>query len=492
MSFCYFLFWWIYKLELLPGLHADEAWVGLAAVNFNSNSPEQLHAMNNYTGVLQIYFSSLSFKWLNIGVFQLRIFGVLLNAVSLILVAYFFYLNNLKRAQIIFLLIAAQSVLFILSPRVAWEVNSFTFFLIALLLVCVTKLASGKLPRLNTWAGIFFVVNVIGSYNHIIFSCVSVSALFGLIFWSMRNRTSEYQGLILIGVINLFNLAILFVLMKYMFQVNNGQIISLSALTLVVFIESLALNLILDIRLKLKFVLKFYGIALMLLIGMCLFAFYHGFSFLQVLTNYKVLTHVLSYESSMFEQAIYLISGALYVYYLFGYLLSDLSAKRGSILAYVIVMYLGLINIYTVECSFRYYLSILYLTAIYLSIELSKNTKKSIPMICMLVSSLFITSKILLTVFIDDHRMVKPEQFNMGNNKFETSAHFLRTQPLIDFLKENKVLSLYSDSNQYFLEKPVLFYYKINPWSFSEKKIALIEYDYNSFGDGFNMRVFNQ
>nr|WP_068893258.1 hypothetical protein [Pedobacter panaciterrae] len=491
LGFCYFLFWWTYKLELLPGLHADEAWVGLEAISFNSNGNERLHAMNNYTGVLQIYFSSLSFKWLNVGVFQLRIFGVLLNAISIILMFYFFYLNKLKRALFIFLLITSQSVFFMLSPRIAWEVNSFTFFLIALLLVSVTKLAYAKLSISNIWVGVFFAVNVIGTYNHVIFSCISVSALLGLIFWSMRNKTSEYQYFILIGTINLFNLVILFVLMKRMFYINHGQITVLSILTLMICMESFALNFILKIRLRLDWGLKFYGIFLVVLGSMCLFTFYHGFSFLQVLTNYKVLTHVLSYESSLFEQAIYIVCGALYIYYLFMYLLNDLSSERGAILAYVIVMYLGVINVYTIECSFRYYLSIFYLTAVYLSIELSKDKKRSIPMICVLVFSFFLTNRILLTVFIDDQRVVKPKQFNMGNNKFETSAHFLQTQPLVDFLKENKVLSLRSDSNQYFLEKPVFFYYKIDPWSFSDKKTALIEYDYNSFGSGFIMHVLS-
>ncbi|WP_216641627.1 hypothetical protein [Pedobacter ginsengisoli] len=74
--FCSLGFWWIYKLDVLPGLHADEAWSGLKAVQFQNEGVSQIIGMNNYTGILQTLLTGLSFDLFGRGVFQLRLGGV--------------------------------------------------------------------------------------------------------------------------------------------------------------------------------------------------------------------------------------------------------------------------------------------------------------------------------------------------------------------------------------------------------------------------------
>jgi len=49
----YYGFWWLYKLDVLPGLHGDEAWFGLKADEFNRQGIAHLYGMNTYTGILQ-------------------------------------------------------------------------------------------------------------------------------------------------------------------------------------------------------------------------------------------------------------------------------------------------------------------------------------------------------------------------------------------------------------------------------------------------------
>src|SRR5690348_17112892 len=119
--FCYFIFWWSYKLDFLPGLHADEAWAGLKAKQFADKGVTQLSGMNNYTGIIEILLADIAFKFFGVGVVQLRIGGIIFNALGLLLLCYTSFSFRAYKGTLSGLLVLAQSSLYMTSPRVAWE-----------------------------------------------------------------------------------------------------------------------------------------------------------------------------------------------------------------------------------------------------------------------------------------------------------------------------------------------------------------------------------
>ena len=113
------LFWWSRDLALLPGLHADEAWVFLRT-DFSEGS-----GMNAYTSGLYGTSLNLFFGLFGKGIFQLRLFGLLLNFVAL-----GFALALLRRLYVEKELLLAFSVLTLSSPafgifsRMAFELTA--------------------------------------------------------------------------------------------------------------------------------------------------------------------------------------------------------------------------------------------------------------------------------------------------------------------------------------------------------------------------------
>ncbi len=99
----YFNFWWLYKLEVLPGLHGDEAWFGLQAVKYGQQGVTGYQGMNNYTGILEPLMASAFFRYLGIGVIQLRIGGVIANFMALLMFSIVYLRNGQSRALVPFL-----------------------------------------------------------------------------------------------------------------------------------------------------------------------------------------------------------------------------------------------------------------------------------------------------------------------------------------------------------------------------------------------------
>ncbi|MGF7082983.1 hypothetical protein [Mucilaginibacter sp. UYCu711] len=486
----YFIFWWLYKLAIMPGLHGDEAWAGLKAIDFKKNHIHQLSGMNHYTGILQPYFSSIAFSWFGKGVFQLRIIGPVFNFIGLLILFFIFKPAQYLRVTLILFSIIAQSVFLLITPRIAWEVNSFTLFFISLLLFAVRIIQTNKnsfIQRLGY--ALFLIVNILGTYNHVIFSCVSIAGLLGLLFWSLHNKSLEYKNLIILCSINALNLLLLF----YGMQAEINKLVPVLGYVILIIFFLIIFELYLLYRLteikvnNFQITISPFIFTLLSIIFINCFAYFHGVAFFQLVTNNKVLLHFFSYDTNFVQSVLYIICGCTYLLFLIKFLIQDILNPAKAIFAWVIISYFGLFSLYTTNCSFRYYLSILIISSVYIALKFNQHPKGIYIFYIIMTLTTLSINKNLFDIFINEHRIVKPVYFNMGNGVMETSAHFLPNKPVIDFLKRNKTQVITYGSNRYFLEQPIKFYYSIKPWVKTANKAATIDYDFESFGNGYQL-----
>lgn len=483
----YFLCWWLYRLDVLPGLHGDEAWFGLKAHQYNSTGIDRWYGMNTYSGILESLVSSWFFRLAGIGVSQLRLAGPVFNLLGVVIMCMALRVCGGRKTVLLFLLIFSQSALFLISPRVAWEVNTFTLFFIAAAWMAITRITATPTAFLPIWIVVFFVASLLGSYNHIIFSCISAAALGAAIMWSLLCRTTVLKNIILLLAFNLFNLTLLFIVMKYAF---NTLLLTpytwMLAFGLVVVVEIIALRQ-LDIEKILLFAFKLvspriiYGLVVVL--AAC-FVRFHGMALYQVLSNYKIIMQAYSFSPGPVSRFLLLAGGAVMALYLVVFIMEDLKNKHNAFPAVFIVTYLGLLAVYTTRCSFRYYLAAFVIIATYLAFKAGGGKKQAMPLIVSLIVMLVIMNITLLKIFIHNNRPLKAYEFVIGNNQIETSAHFLPNKPLLDFLRENEIGEVDYLSNQYFLEQPILFYKLCNPWKEIPEHKALVDYDYSENNHG--------
>jgi len=487
--FCYFIFWWTYKLDFLPGLHADEAWAGLKAKQFADKGVTQLSGMNNYTGIIEILLADIAFKFFGVGVTQLRIGGIVFNTLGLLLLGYTSFSFRSYKATLFGLLILAQSSLYMTSPRVAWEVNTLTLFFLSILLISLSHILASSDRFKNIWIILFLTSNILGTYNHVIFSCISIAGFVGVILWSAYYRSGEYRNLIILLFINLFNLVVLFFVMRY----GQRFILSGRYYLLPVLCSVMVAELLLYKRLKrivlpgcLKIAVAKDYVHFFLIVSLIAFIILHGIAFFEVATSYKLLLQVYSFESSLLVKLFLTAIGSIFLFYSILFLWHDIRHSKRSILPFFLIAYLGLFCIYTIHCSFRYYLALYALLAFYTAYKISKGTQGTKMLTISLTLGFFTMSGILYDIYHTDSPPLKAIEFKIGNGQIETSAHFLPKQPVLDFLKKNKIGTVnYLPENAYFLTEPVLFYKLIKPWPEINSNKGLINFNFNSYGNGF-------
>jgi len=483
----YFIFWWFYKLDVLPGLHGDEAWVGLKAHEYQSQPLDRLSGMTYYTGVLQSLTAEVSFKLFGLGVYQLRVPSSIINLIALIIIVGTFLAYRFYWEAGYFLLILGASSLYLISARIAWEVNTFTLFFIAILLAPLLKLYQSD-KRLNVfWVCLFWLTNIVGSYNHIIFSAISVAFFLGMLWWGIqRGAFLDIKTLILAGI-NCLNVVIVYLILRYDLNYFYLHIVNLPLyLGGLILLEYLAYYKLPHITIKTGFVTRRFNYLVISLLFIT-FVYYHGKGFFDVLSSYKFIIQAYSYECSFIIQVIFLIGAALFCFVSAKVLLQDFTVKRGNntICAFVIVSYLGLLSLYTTKNSLRYYLVLYAVLCIYLAFKLNLKDKITKLFIgCQLVVIALINI-ILLDIFIHCPVPVKAVDFEIGNSQKETSSAFLPKKPLIDFLKDNHISKIDYIDYPYFIEQPIKFYKLFSPWKESKKDSAAIGYDYSIYKNGY-------
>lgn len=494
ISFFYFSFWWIFKIDYFPGLHADEAWAGLKAHQFNTQGVGDLYGMNRYTGSFQPLLCSLVFRIADVGVPQLRVPGIIFNLLALLII-YIALLSQKKPIVLmIFLLMFSQSALYLIAPRVAWEVNTLTLLFTSLFAASLSKIVEEENPVNKWWVGTFLIVNVLGTYNHILFSCISAAAGIGVVLSYLYDKKQSLQKAFPILAINSLNILMVFLAMKYWSNVFVPPkfTILLSLSFLVLFLEIALVEKFLKLS---KFIPRIFRVKTIIIdialaIFLATFILYHGKAFFDVVSNYKLLTHAYSYEFGLLAKAIFLCIGAITCFYLFFYLAEDIKRNgKLSVFAFGIITYLGILSIYTINNSFRYYLSIYVLINLYMAIKIRGGVRRALPLIGSWIIAAIMVNASLIKIFVSSEKEIKAIELVIGNGQVETSAHFLPKEPLISFLKQHKIGQIHYISDRYFLEHPILFYQQIEPWPQSTDSTAVIEYDYTGNNNGYFMLI---
>lgn len=487
--FLYFTFWWVYKLDVLPGLHGDEAWVGLKAHQYNASGVDHVYGMTTYTGILQPLISSWAFQLMNLGVLQLRVAGPIFNIIAL--AVFCITLRSYHRGQspFFFLLILAQSALYLVSPRVAWEVNTFTLFFLSLAMLATTRITCDIRRFKPFWIGLLLLVNVLGTYNHVLFSCISVSALIAVVIWSFYRRTCMWNNIIAVLIVNLGNLLLLFLVMRYLPDslLMNTPYLFFSGILILILLEIWLFGYVYKAIPLQRFCVNLPPRFIYLTLGVLLSSFliFHGMALYQVMANYKLIMHAYSFSFSPSVIILFLTGGAVIAGYLFFFLAEDIKTEKKAPFAFFIIVYLGMLSVYTTDNSFRYYLAAYAIISLYIAIKVSAHIKRALPLTIVLAGMAILTNVALFRIFLRLDRPVKAIEFTTGNQQIETSAHFLPNKPLISFLKENQIGNIIYLSDRYFLEQPILFYRLICPWGRLPQNTAIIDYDYTGNNQGY-------
>src|SRR5690606_16361867 len=109
--------------------------------------------------ILQSLTSSIFFQIFGPGVLQLRLPGVIFNLIGLMVFCGAFLHSGMGRPLVLFLLIIAQSALFLVSPRIAWEVNTFTLFFLSIMVAAVVRIVNSPDRYVSFWAFLFLVAH---------------------------------------------------------------------------------------------------------------------------------------------------------------------------------------------------------------------------------------------------------------------------------------------------------------------------------------------
>lgn len=487
--FLYFAFWWIYKLDVLPGLHGDEAWAGIKAHQYNASGVDHVYGMNTYTGILQPLVSSWAFQLMNLGVLQLRVAGPIFNMIALLVFCISLRSYHQGQSPFFFLLILAQSALYLISPRVAWEVNTFTLFFLSLATWATTRIIRDIRDFKPFWIGLLLLVNVLGTYNHVLFSCISLAALIAVVMWSFYRRTYIWNNFIAILVINLSNLLLLFLITHYLPDslLMNAPYLFFSAILILILLEIWLLGYVYKAIPLQRFRVNLPPGFIYLTLGVFLSSFliFHGMALYQVMANYKLIVHAYSFSFSRSAITLFLTGGAVTAGYLFFFFVEDLKAKKNALFAFFIIVYLGMLSVYTTDNSFRYYLAAYAIISFYIAIKISALIKRALPLVIVLAGMAILINITLFKIYLRLDRPVKAIEFTVGNQQIETSAHFLPNKPLISFLKENQIGNIIYLADRYFLEQPILFYQLICPWERLPQNTAIVDYDYTGNNQGY-------
>lgn len=161
------------RLDLVPALSLDEAWIGLFSLQLRAHGLFTPHEMNHYTGPLFASAVSAVFGARGTSVESLRLVGAVLNAVTLIGLCLHLRRRAGPESGAAWTLLAAGSAYFLMKSRLAWEVYALQPTLIWGTLVLLAEPARRGAAR----AAALAALTVLGVWNHFIYLSVPTSLI---------------------------------------------------------------------------------------------------------------------------------------------------------------------------------------------------------------------------------------------------------------------------------------------------------------------------
>lgn len=484
------------------GLHGDEAFLGLDGIEILKNGISKPYGMNNYTGILQALFNSLSFKLWKINVTSLRISGILSNIISLFIIIKILKNKIGNKGTIIFLILFAQSIFLLCYSKIAWEVCSFNFLFIAIALFSIYKLENNNQNRSRIYLFLFLFSTLIGTYNHIIFSSSLVTMFFSIILyiWFNKIKPSDFiLNCLSIAFTSLCNVVVLFFFMNHFVDdVWNkiGSLMFIFPIILIIielfffkkiyFLIEYAYKSLNKLTFSTKILKK-----IILVIPILIFFKIHFFKFYDVLGNNVLLMRLFSYQSSTILNLYFVVTATAIILLTSYFIISDFLNKNATIWTYFIIVYLGVFCLYTSGFSIRYYHILTLFLFLYLSINLFLSKAKiQLGFISIILINLLIVHFTLWNINLNYKRKVKAMNFKIGLKNTETSAHFLNFSPVIDFVKKNKIGKL-NTVDIFFIGNVFNFYKHVYPEIETNRNVASVNYDYKIKGSGFKINLID-
>ena len=201
------------NLDVLPGLHGDEAWVGLRARHIVLGEESSIHGMNGYTGAAFPYLVAASFRVFGMSVASLRAVGVALNLLTIALLAISAAVVGRGRGVFALLFLIGGSTLMTSKTRIAWELTACGPVLAALaILTCVLWLRSeerlsGRATTLGCVA--VFLVQATGVYNHFIYISFAAALCVAAALSVLRHTSHRAVQLAVVHAFSMLNIAVL-------------------------------------------------------------------------------------------------------------------------------------------------------------------------------------------------------------------------------------------------------------------------------------------
>lgn len=209
-----------FHLAVFPGLHGDEAWMGLRALDFASGKPFSLHGMNNYTAAFFSEVVAGSFSLLQPGVFALRLPGAVFNFLAMAVLTAALW----KRPPAAFIVLAlfASSLLFLFYGRVAWEATAMQNLLLSIVFAAVLHVAERGRAGPGSLL-VIFITSAAGVWNHIIFLTVAIALALATTFLVLLKAHESRVRLFLLAWSSLMLQLVLALAMRF---VPDGPFVS--------------------------------------------------------------------------------------------------------------------------------------------------------------------------------------------------------------------------------------------------------------------------
>jgi hypothetical protein len=203
----------LFRLDTVPGLSADEAWVGLRAMEYQKSGFISFHGMNWYTGAFHVWLTSKIFDISGPGLLQLRAAGVIFNVLAAGLLGFFIarVYGILSAATLAAVLVALP--FYPLESRIAWEVCALQNILAAAIIISAYYMAT--LEEIPLCAAIVFcIASALGTLNHIIFVALPLSFAAGFFIWQEHRADKRFSNLVFASACNIAALCVLVIAKK--------------------------------------------------------------------------------------------------------------------------------------------------------------------------------------------------------------------------------------------------------------------------------------
>jgi hypothetical protein len=490
------------NLDTMPGLHGDEAWVGLRAHEIATGASSSVHGVNFYTGVLMPYLATLSFRAFGTSVLSLRAIGVAANLAAIALLAATAWVVTRKRSGVLgILLLVASSLLVVCESRVAWEVTALNPFVAALSLLASVLWLSASAPwsrtRLAVACALVVFAPILVVYSHFIYAELAAALLVASLLTALRYSTEPAVQYFVAQLVATANIAPFAVLKLALYRTTAAPSVALASFAVLLAIEVLALSALLArpafvsrVRdaLGRRATLLRAGAITLLAIGVAAFAGFHLVAFVQMLANDAVAKRLFSTSFSApllaasYAYAALLVALYFYALYRVRRGLVTPRAPEYFLLVLPIAVAAALPAVVTSN-SLRYYnlpnLALLVGACVALALLPRVAMHRALAGVAVYAA---ILATAIVPVVADAHHYesVRPIYFHFGYRR-ETSAHFLPTDVVYRNIRDDG-MRIFVAEDTWFLHLPLSFYSLCLPAKAGADGVATVRYDYERSG----------